>query len=380
MSQQKFTPYVHETLDEDKNVVRTVWKHYFVDTKSGVIYYEAKMGGRRFKFSTKHKAPNGLQAKRYANAEMSKRLGRRTQHVRTLIKEELALYKKLKESEGHEYDTMNNVYRAISEIEEFWGDMLPTEITPDNVTAWIGWWKENKKIQMENVVKYMRNFCKYLSRKVVGGYPVLPAIPVIADPDRKKNRAARKKRKENIFTQGDFKKIFDAASNIEERVICLLMYTMACRITETLEMSFGSEIYLDQDPAIYRWRDGQNKADLDGFHSLHPATLSFLRELKALRDEQGTKRLFPQQLNIHAALKSQQIDWKAWEKRAKIGWHWTSHTFKHTCLSNLFNDSKNPQLLICKLYRISAKEAEETYVKPTEEGRLLMSNSLRVDL
>lgn len=379
-SRQKLIPYNHITQNSKGEMITELWKQFFVDIRSNSIYFEAKINGKRIKFSTKEKVPNGVKAKRYANAELDRRLGRKKTIVRTLIKEELKSYKKIKETEGHKYDTMNNVNRAIDEIEEFWGNMLPSQITEDTVTEWLEWWQKNKTIQMENVIKYMRNFCKYLARKVVNGYPLLPAVPKITDPNRKKNKAARQKKKENIFTSENFKKIYAAATCLDEQVLCLIMYTMASRVTETLSMSFDSEIYLDQEPPIYRWRMGQNKADLEGFHSLHPSLLGPLRALKDLRDSQGTKRLFPQKLNIHAPLKAQQIDWAEWEKRADIGWHWTPHTFKHTCLSNLFNNPNNPQLLICKLYRISYQEAERTYVKPTEEGRFKMRDSIVVEL
>lgn len=374
MSQsQKLVPYVHTDGE--------VWKHFFVDVKSQIIQYEAKINGKRIKFSTKEKFPNGVKAKRFANSELDRRLGRKKTVVRTLIKEELKLYKKMKESENLKYDTMNNIYRAINDIEEFWGNKLPSEINNDLIGEWFDWWRANKgSLQMENVIKYMRNFCKYLSQKVVGGFPMLPAIPRISDPRKKEIRAARKKKKENIFTAEEFKAIYNAAGSLENRVLCLMMYTMATRVTETLEMCFDSEIYLDGGSEIYRWRTDQNKAGLDGFHSLHPRLVPLLRTLRTKRIEEGTKRLFPQKFNIQAPLKSQQVDWVDWEKKAGLGWHWTAHTFRHTCLSNLFNNHNNPQLLICKLYRISYKEAEETYVKPTVDGREKMRTTLEVVL
>lgn len=373
MTNQKLVPYVHAD--------GTVWDHYFVDSRTGIIYFERRMGGKKHKFSTREKYPNGIKAKRFANAELEKRLGKRKINVRTLIGEELDQFLKIKEGENLKYDTMNNVRRAVSDIRLFWGDKLPNEINADNIAEWFIWWASNKKdLQMENVIKYMRNFCQYLARKTHNGFPILPAIPKITDPNRQKIRASRKKKKENIFSQEEFRSIYKAASSLEERIIALMMYTMATRVTETLEMSFGEEINLDQEVPTYRWRVNQNKAGLEGFHALHPSLIEPLKELRETRSKEGTDRLFPQKWNINAPIKSQQVDWKAWEKRAGIGWHWTPHTFRHTCLSNLFNDPNSPQLLICKLYRISYKEAEETYVKPTREGIERMRTVLKVSL
>lgn len=355
------------------------WANYFVDVKTNIIYFIKRHKGRRIFFST-HET-NGVKAKRFANAEYERRVGKRGPVTQSLVMDEVPLWLKVKESENLKYDTMNNVRRGADEILEFWGDKLPSEIDADSITEWVEWWAKHKSpLQMENAIKYMRNFCKYLARKVVNGRPLLAAVPRIVDPNAKKIRRARKKKKENIFVSKDFVRIYETAGSLENRILALFMYTMASRVTETLELSFDSEIFLDHNPPIYKWSDGQNKADLDGFHALHPSLIKPLNELRAIREAQGTKRLFPQKYNPEAPLKSQQIDWDAWRDRAGISWHWTAHTFRHTCLSNLFNDPKNPQLLICKLYRISLKEAEETYVKPTIEGIALMRDSLRVEL
>jgi integrase len=378
---QKLIPLIEmvpKKVDGQTTYVEQRAPHLFVDPKTGIIYFEAKIKGKRIKFSTQEINPT--KAKRIANEELDYRLGKKKSHIRTLVKEELPFFKKFKEGEGHKYDTMNNIYRAIEDIEEYWGNSLPSEITDDSCAEWVAWWKENKTIQMENAIKYMRNFCNYLSRKVVNGHPLLPAVPKITDPDRKKIRAQRKKKKERIFTHDEFMTILNTAATITEKVAALIMYTMATRVTETLEMSFDQEVCNVEGRWIYKWRVGQNKADLEGWHEFHPALYTALNDLCEIRKSEETLRLFPQSINNQAPLKSQQIDWKGWRVRASLGWHWTAHTFRHTCLSNLFNDPKNPQLLICKLYRISYKEAEETYVKPTQEGRELMRESIRVNL
>lgn len=131
---------------------------------------------------------------------------------------------------------------------------------------------------------------------------------------------------------------------------------------------------------MYQWSIGTNKADLWGHHALHPSLIGPLTALKALRDGQGTARLFPQGRDTEKALRPQQVDWAGWYARAGLGWKWSSKTFRHTCLSNLFNDERNPQALICLLYRISLKVAMDTYIKPTEEGRNKMATALKVDL
>lgn len=353
---------------------------FFVDKQTGIIYFLKSVNNRKVKFSTRCKYPDVAKARRVANQEFQKRYGRRKEHLQPLITDELNLWLKTKEHEGLAYDTLNNVRRAKLQIEEFWGGKFPGEITSDNLVSWYQFWREhNSKIEMENAVKYMRNFSRYLATKVVGGKPLLAAVPPIKDPNYKKIRKARKKKKENILTAEDFKKIYHSAESPEHQLIVLFMYTMATRITETLTMAFRHEIHFGRTPE-YCWSVGQNKADLEGRHALHPLLIEPLKAIYATRGDYDTILVFPQQKDKSKPLREQMIDWAGWRKRAGVSFHWTPHTFRHTCLSNLFNDEKNPQALICKLYRVSLAVALETYVKPTESGREKMRNAIEVRL
>ena len=370
---QKLIPYVHS--DGVK------WEYFFADAVSQVIYFVKKHNGRRIKFSTKEKVPNGLKAKRFANSEFDRRTGKKVTRARSLIRDELELWLTFKESEGHGYDTMNNIRRAKRQIEEYWGTKFPHELNRDELVKWYSFWREtHPDIQMENAIKYLRNFCRYLAEKVIDGRSVLPAIPRITDPNHKQIRRARKKKKERIIAPGEFRSIINTAETEEHALIIMFMYTMATRISETLHLEFDRTIYLDEKVPVYRWFDGQNKADLDGAHALNTALIPRLVALRIKRAEEGTKLLFPQAFNNKAPLKEQQIDWAAWRSRAKIDHHWTPHTFRHTALSNLFNDPKNPQAVICKQFRVSLQVALETYVKVTPESMLTIRDAIEVNV
>lgn len=350
--------------------------YFFVDSVSKILYFKKDHAGRRIKFSTGLKEDQFIAAKRFANQEFTRRISEKKNVARSLISDELELWLKVKASEGHAYDTMNNIKRAARELIPYWGDKFPHEITRDNLAEWYEFWRvANPHKQMENAIKYLRNFCRYLSEKTFNGRALLPTVPKITDPNHKKIRRDRKKKKEFILSNSDLKQILKTAETDRERLIVLFMYTMATRITETLELRFGQEIQLDHVPPIYRWSDGQNKAGLDGFHALHPILMPYLNKMGL-----GPGRLFPQLGDPTKALREQQINWDSWRKRAALSHHWTPHTFRHSCLSNLFNDPKNPQALICILYRVSLAVAMETYIKPTEAGRELMKEAVRVNL
>lgn len=353
----------------------------FFDPRTDIIYFLKSIKNKKIKFSTRVKRPDVKKARRVANTELLKRLGRKKNRVTPLIADELTLWLKMKESEGLSYDTLNNVRRARLQIEEFWGDKFPHEITRDSLGHWYTFFKEaHPDIKMENAIKYMRNFCVYLAEKTHGDHPLLPAVPTIKDPDYKEIRAHRKKKKEKIFSHDNLTSILKTAESEEHELAALIMYTMATRVTETLSLRFDDEILLDLDPPLYRWTIGQNKADLWGEHALHLVLIPKLTALREQRRKEGTKLLFPQKGDNKKPLWEQQIDWEAWRKRADIGWHWTPHTFRHTALSLLFSDAKNQQAIICKLYRVSLPTAMETYIKPTKEAIVGMRNSIKVEL
>jgi integrase len=356
-------------------------KDFFYDPKTKVIYFLKSLNNKKIKFSTKTKLPDTKKARRIANAELTKRLNKKKNRITPLIRDEIELWLKVKINEGVKYDTLNNIKRAKAQIEEYWGDKFCSEITRDNLADWyVAFKAEHPEIRMENAIKYMRNFARYLSEKVVNEAPLLAAVPPINDPEFDEIWAERVKKKQNIFSNADLKAIVETAESPEHQLLVLIMYTMATRITETLTMRFGHEVLMNRTPPIYRWTVGQNKADLVGEHTFHPVVAPRLEALKAKRDLEKTDRLFPQLRDNQAAIMEQQIDWDAWRKRANIGWHWTPHTFRHTCLSNLFNDEKNPQALIIKLYRVSLATALATYIKPTDEGREKMREAIKVEL
>lgn len=371
-SRQKLVPYVHTDGE--------VWEYFFVDVKSKVIYFEKRHNGKRVKFSTHEKVPNGVKAKRFANTEFDKRTGKKKDHVRNLIKEELVLFEKVKDGENLSYFTQKSYKRGIKDIKAFWGDKLPSEINRDTLSEWYAWWRANKKIEIENAVKWMRNFCKYLSQKTVNGMPLLPAVPTISDPNRKQIMIARANKKERVISPDEFKIIYDKAENEDHQILVLFMYTMATRIDETLNLDFKRTILLDEPLPVYRWFAGQNKADLVGQHAIPTCLVEPLRKLREQRRAEGTDLLFPQKKNIHVGLREQQIEWEFWRERAALGWHWTPHTFRHTCLTNVLNDPRYPQLVVCKQYRVSPQVAAKTYVKTKQETMLLLRDAIEVKL
>lgn len=363
----------------DKNGQRV--SGLFKDPRSQIIYSITSFKNKKHKFSTKVKFPNVSGAKRVANLRLSEIFGSNKKSITPLIKDEIPKYILLKESEGLDPKTLAVIRRVMEKrIEPFWGDMQTTEITREKIPDWFAsLHREFPGEQHFNDVKYLRNFSKYLSETQFNGKSLLPAVPRIIDPDHKRVIAVRKKKNERIFTTKEFRKILKVADDTEN-LAAMIMYTMATRIEETLTMEFDAQVVWKNRRWQYVWTAGQNKADHEGRHDFPTALSTTLAARKANCLKLGTKRVFPQAYNPQAPLRAQQIDWDGWRERAKLGWHWTSKTFRHTCLSNLFNDEKLPQALILKLYRISLAVALDVYVKPTESGREKMRNAIEAYL
>jgi integrase len=363
----------------DKNHQRVA--NLFRDTKSDIIYAIVSIKNKKYKFSTKVKFPGVAKAKRVANLKLSEILGTNKKSITPLVKDEIPKYILLKESEGLDPKTIAVIRRMMVRIEKYWGHMQTTEITRDKLPEWFAWLDQKYPNQQRfNDVKYLRNFCRHLTQTQWNGQPMLSAFPKIIDPNHKNVIAKRKAKRGRIFDAAEFKKVYKAAPSGREKLVALIMYTMATRIEETLGLRFDHEVVKVDGQWAYQWSFGQNKADLAGLHFFHPKVCPFLDKLYGERRMEGIVRLFPQQRDRTRALPSQLIDFGAWRTKSNIGWHWTSHTFRHTCLSNLFNNEKLPQALICKLYRCSLALALDIYIKPTKSGREKMRVALKVAL
>lgn len=350
---------------------------YFFDPSTDIVYFLKSMNGRKVKFSTKTKKEFVARAKVVANQKLKELFGDKKIQIFPLIKDELPKWRAVKTAEGLDHGTLQKIKQAIPRIEGFWGSKFPKEIDADSFSEWLAWLsKEYPGQQKFNAIKYFKNFARYMNSKQHEGYALLPAVPRMSDPDHRQNMAARKKKTERILTKSEFRKILRAADPTEY-LVAQIMCRMATRIEETLNMSFGEQILRNKNGSgwTYVWSIGQNKADLIGQHQFpDDLRIALDRRYQELRST-SSYRLFPQLFDPSKALRPQQIDWADWRKRAKLGWHWTSKTFRHTCLSQLFNNPRYSHAVICALYRVSLKVAIETYVKPTKASVQLLKNA-----
>jgi integrase len=346
---------------------------FYVDSLSGIYYFIKSIDGRMIKFSTKSK--NLTTAKRIASKELKRRLGSQKATHQPLLGHWMRKYLKEKIDDGKIGESAKkNATNAIKQSFNFWKDLRPEEVNKDRWAEFYKWYKETYGFQFENAHKYFRNFLNWLSEEKHFGQPVLLRVPKIQNPESRETRKMRKEKKDHVFSDRDFKKIYDVASE-RERALILLMFTMGFRVESDALSAKWKQFRFDLSPPIYVFNEFENKAGLEGRQAIHTLTLEHLIRWKEKTGH--SEWVFPQQNDPRKHLRSQMIGWDDLRARAKIGWHWTAHTFRHTCLTRLA-EKGHPMHLICKCFRISAQEFMHTYAHLTPEGLGQMQDAIEV--
>lgn len=346
-------------------------KGLFQDSITGTYSKSFRINGRQVKISSNK--PSVKAAKAEINKKHRDRTGESKKHFIPLLSYWMGKYIEHREidEEAGKSATRNSV-NAIKQALPFFKDMHPKEFNRDKWIEFYHWYKSEYQNQFDNTHKYVRNFFRWLAEEDYLGNPVIDRVPTLKNFEAKKNRLARKQKKERVFTEKEFQKIYSVADK-RERVLITLMYLLAMRVESDALSSRWAQYFLDLDLPYYYFGEGDNKAGLEGRTPIHNVALEHLREWK--KETGHSKWVFPQEKDDSKHLVNQAIDWKGLRGRAKIGWHWTPHTFRHTCFTRLA-ERNVPMHYIVKCYRISAKEFMETYAHLTPEGMAEYRNVL----
>lgn len=360
---------------------------FYLDLGSGVIQFIKWIEGRMFQRSTGVKVESKKnpvlsatvrKAKEIANQKLKREIN--SKKVGTTIAEEWEIYYAMREAESLRGEissaTLVNVKRAGKRIKEFFGDIRPAELTKEKWLEFVAWHEQEYPGEtLFNARKYLRHFSQHLHEKIVGGRPLLPAVPTLKNPFAKRERLNAKRKKDRVFTSDEVKKILSVCDE-REQLIILFMYMMAFRIeSEGLSVEW-SQLKLDQDPPVYVFGEEDNKAELEGKQAIPELIVPRLRAWYP--KAKHSRWVFPQEADPEKHLRPQMIDWEDIRKKANLGWHWTSHFFRHSCFTTLA-EAGHPMHLICKLYRISPKHFLETYSHLTPEGVKRMQNAISLD-
>jgi integrase len=261
---QRLVPFIDEFGEKHSGI--------YIDLETDILYYVKKHENKLIKFSLKRKRDQLIAAKRYANSELPRMLGKSKQRKSVPFNDDgLDQFLAKKQTEGLDETTLKRIETTVRiKLRPFWGRRLASEINDDTVIEWLDWYMTNFPGEtLDNAVKYLRAYANWLHKQIRFGQPVLLVVPKIKDPNQKQTKSARKKKTDRVLTGDEFKSIYATAENPEQALAALFMFTMASRIDETLNLKFGEQIRLDLSPPQYVWSIGQNKADHEGSHDLH---------------------------------------------------------------------------------------------------------------
>lgn len=335
------------------------------DARSHIIYHDKQYENRRLKFTCDTKSP--VVAYRTAPAIVRKKLNRPedTPKVRPLITDEIKKFKERKlEEVGPRTNTV--IRQAMERVDEYWGqefcEVFDAEDFQDRWAAFREWHKGAYPGQtMFNVIKYARNFSKFLHEK--GLTRKLPRLP---NPDAKIEKLRLKKKKLKIYSREEFVRLCRACDR-RGRLLCRMGYRLAFRISDCVTLK-KSMVNLDPaDPTIQF--EGDDKADTFVKVPLTPDVVRGLRWQMAQCPE--SEWVFPQERDPSKHIKTQQFDFKMARKRAGVA-HGTFHTLRHTRLTLDFGNAKIPQVMVMALRRVSLLTALAHYIHPTEADRKIM--------
>lgn len=343
---------------------------YYVMPKSGIIYFIKSIDAKTIKFSCR--TDNILKAKRYANTKLKEKLGIKKANVTPLLGELMLKYLKEREHDEITASTYRVVSNSINDLIPFFEKYRTEDISKDLWIKCFYWYKEKYEgKQVENALKYFKNFCFWLKEQNHMGRPLLFNVPRFPNPEAKKVRQKRQNKKSRILTKPEIKSILSVCSD-DEKLIVLLLYTMGFRISEACGLKWSS-LDLAEDEPIYRFSEGDNKAGHIGTQGIHSAVLELL-----IQKEMTSPFVFPQRSTAEKHIAPQQINWKRIKKESGVTWSWSPHTFRHTCLTELFSNPENAQAIIMKCFRISYRVALDTYIHVTAESRAKLKDAIEI--
>lgn len=372
-------------LFETKDGAEVRVEHMYFDEKSRIIEYARHMDGESIRLSTGIRLP-------LVDSEKPKEIRKAKEEANRRLKKKLTVQPGIRAFVGNLYEsfleesdkdvrrgeldpkTLQKRKQAWKQLKGFWKDKRTEEINVDSWAQYIDFFEENFKGQsLFNARKYFGFFARSLNQKIVNGKPILPHVPVFKNPFAAKERKARQKKKDRIFTDDEFKAILKACDESDQLKV-LLMATMAFRIIEVCSLKWAS---LDLKDGFYLFGEDDNKAGHTGRQAIHSEVLS---RLKKRHRSRNSDFVFPQENDVAKHVRPQMIDWKAVKLKSKVEWAWSPHTFRHWCLTQLFSNTALAQPAIMKAYRISYKVALEHYIHIDRSALETLRNAIEVKL
>ena len=248
---------------------------------------------------------------------------------------------------------------SLGKLKIFWGDKDPSKLTTE---LW-------EKFQVKYDDKFHENqfnLCKFAVVLVNDLYArgVISKKPVLKNMFARRERDARRKKKNWLLTKEQVEALDKACKTDKERLGIQLGHRLAFRISDVVRLSWERIVIANDGKTQKAYITFEGEDDKAGFVGNLPIPNDLIELL--LRIEKRGPWVFPQSRNENQHLITQQFPFNEIKERAGI----KKGGFHDLRRYRLSLDFKNPKLtpaLVCKMRRISLPVAMENYVKTNED-------------
>jgi integrase len=352
-------------------LVRLKHAYYWLDPKSGLIYWRKTIKGRRIKKSTG--TTKITEAKRIieefelslTSSDFTKdrreKLGIKTPRLETIWSD------LMDERAPKSADTTIQGYGVSWRVKmsPFWGEKHVSDMTEKNVKSFEAWFmKEFPTMVFFNTGKHLRMLINYMVRE---GY--LQKKLEVSNLDKEVINAKYKKKKPyRIYTEMEQENLLEAATNLETRVCLVAYFDTGMRKMELLSrawdnVDFKKNVFNTWSQKNKQWREVP----------MSPRLKSALREHQKVSLD--SKYIFPAKRNLETHVASQVFDkqWVATKRLAGIRGRARVHDIRHTFATKTSEDGW-PIKVACEVLDMSVDVYMRIYVHTNEKDKFTWMN------
>lgn len=345
--------------------------HYYLDSRSRVIYFVRKVQDEIIKFSTGIKYDGSpsciIKASRIVSVKEKekKEVKKKGHFLNILMGEHLDLFLVQAEKSGDKKGTLQSKNNSVKHLKEFFEGHLPSEVTSDEWLAFIKSFQEkNPGFTMFNVTKHFRSVIKQLHEN-----GVITKKPKIYNPNRQKEEVKRRKKRHRPYEVVEILQM-DAVCNDDQRLALWLGYNEAFRLDDCVKLNWD-RVHLSKSAPFVEFYGDENKTGFTGKVPLSDTSTELLMERR--KSAKG-EWVFPLVSDPNTPMLSQQIRFEdvVLNSKVKYGSH---HILRHTRLTEDFGNPSLPDTLVMKIRRVSLAVALEHYIHPSVEDFEKFRNS-----
>ncbi len=267
-------------------------------------------------------------------------------------------------AEDISFNTLRAARNSLGKLKKYWGGYTLDFISKEKWQNFQEKYDEKVGGNHFNLTKFFTVFVKYIFNK-----GLISKKPEIKNMFARRERDARRKKKNWLYTDDEIKRLDKACETDKERLALRLGYTLAFRISDAIQLTW-ERIILDGKVAYVEFTGRDDKAGTLARCPLPQSLVEMLLRLPKL-----SKWVFPQERNPEKHLLAQQVPFNAIRDRAGIK-KGGFHDLRRYRLSADFKNTNLTSVLVCKTRRISMAVAMENYIRTNDADlELLLKES-----